>query len=120
MKYRLIIAEYGGWDRFQALLRTLHEIAIRHEASIGAVALRWVLDQPRVAGVIVGARHAGHLDDLRRVPTLVLTPADHDAIAGAQAGAAGPSGGVYNLEREPGGVHGSIMRYTLNAKPSVR
>lgn len=115
VKYRLIIDEYGGWARFQALLSTLHEVAMRHDVSIGAVALRWVLDQPRVAGVIVGARHAGHLADLGRVTAVELTAADLDAIAGAQAGASGPTGGVYSLERVPAGVHGSVMRYTLNA-----
>ena len=120
VKYRLIIEEYGGWERFQALLHALSAVAVRHDVSIGTVALRWVLDQPRVAGVIVGARHAGHLDDLRRVPALVMTAADRDVIAGAQAGATGPSGDVYGLERQRGGVHGSIMRYTLNAGPPVR
>jgi diketogulonate reductase-like aldo/keto reductase len=84
------------------------------------VALRWVLDQPRVAGVIVGARHAGHLEDLRRAAVMALTPADCDAIAAAQAGAAGPSGDVYSLERQRDGAHGAIMRYTLNAGPAAK
>jgi aryl-alcohol dehydrogenase-like predicted oxidoreductase len=115
VKYRLIIEEFGGWDPFQQLLRALHSVAMRHGVAIGTVALRWVLDQPRVAGVIVGARHGRHLDDLHRVPPLVLTAEDLAAIAAAQAGS-GPSGEVYGLERAPGGVHGSIMRYGLNAK----
>lgn len=120
VKYRLIIEEFGGWDRFQVLLRALREVATRHGVTIGTVALRWVLDQPRVAGVIVGARHDRHLADLRQVAALALTPADGAAIAEAQAGSAGPSGDVYELERTPGGAHGSIMRYTLNAGPAVR
>jgi aryl-alcohol dehydrogenase-like predicted oxidoreductase len=115
VKYRLIIDEFGGWDRFQALLRALRVVATRHDVSISTVALRWVLDQPRVAGVIVGARHGGHLDDLRRVTGLAFTPDDRAGIAAAQAGASGPSGDVYELERAPGGVHGAIMRYTLNS-----
>jgi aryl-alcohol dehydrogenase-like predicted oxidoreductase len=119
VKYRLIIDEFGGWDRFQQLLRTLRAVATRHDVSISTVALRWVLDQRCVAGVIVGARHAGHIDDLQRAARLSLTPADRAEIAGAQAGAPGPSGDVYELERTPGGVHGAIMRYTLNARPSV-
>lgn len=120
VKYRLIIEEFGGWARFQGLLRALHEVAMRHGVTIGTVALRWVLDRPRVAGVIVGARHRGHLADLQNVAALSLTPADEAAIAEVQAGADGPSGDVYELERTPGGRHGSIMRYTLNAGPSVR
>jgi len=120
VKYRLIIDEFGGWDRFQALLRALQTVAAGHGASPGAVALRWVMDQPRVAGVIVGARHSGHLADLRRAAELVLDSADHELIAQAQAGAPGPSGEIYELERAPGGVHGAIMRYTLNAATTKR
>ena len=118
VKYRLIIDEFGGWDRFQALLLVLRAIADRHGVSISAVALRWVLDQPRVAGVIVGARHAGHVADLRQVASLTLTPADRTEITQAQDEAPGPSGDVYELERVRGGVHGAIMRYTLNAVPT--
>jgi aryl-alcohol dehydrogenase-like predicted oxidoreductase len=114
VKYRLIIDEFGGWDRFQTLLRTLEDIARRHGTGIGAVAIRWVLDQPQVAGVIVGARHARHLEDIRAACTLTLTDADRAAIAEVQARAPGPSGDVYGLEREAGGRHASIMRYTLN------
>ena len=64
VKYRLIIDEFGGWARFQELLAGLHGVAARHGVGIGAVAIRWVLDQPGVAGVIVGARHARHLADI--------------------------------------------------------
>ncbi|MDP2390378.1 MAG: aldo/keto reductase [Acidobacteriota bacterium] len=117
VKYRLIIEEFGGWAGFQRLLRALHEVATRHGVTIGTVALRWVLDRPQVAGVIVGARHGRHLADLQTVAALTLTPADLATIASAQAGSAGPSGDVYELERTPGGAHGSIMRYTLNAGP---
>lgn len=120
VKYRLIIDEFGGWDRFQALLRVLQTIAEGHGVAPGTVALRWVMDQPRVAGVIVGARHSSHLDDLRRAANLVLKPTDHALIARAQAEAPGPSGEIYELERAPGGVHGSIMRYTLNAATAKR
>jgi aryl-alcohol dehydrogenase-like predicted oxidoreductase len=118
VKYRLIIEEFGGWDRFQNLLRALNAVALGHGVSLSTVALRWVLDQPRVAGVIVGARHGRHLDDLRRVPRLLLTADDLATIATAQR-ASGPAGEVYALEREPGGAHGSIMRYTLNAAPKA-
>src|SRR5262249_56530386 len=63
-KYRLIIDEFGGWNLFQEMLAALGRVASRHEASIGAVAIRWVLDQPGVSGVIVGARHPPHLHQI--------------------------------------------------------
>ena len=120
VKYRLIIDEFGGWDRFQEMLRVLRAIADRHDVSICAVALRWVLDQPRVAGAIVGARHSGHLDDLCGVASIALTSTDREEIARLQDASPGPSGDVYELERVPGGSHGAIMRYTLNASPPAR
>jgi aryl-alcohol dehydrogenase-like predicted oxidoreductase len=114
VKYRLIIEEFGGWDPFQAMLATLEGIAARHRAGIGAVAIRWVLDRPGVAGVIVGARHAGHLDQLLRACAITLDDEDRAAIARVQASAPGPAGDVYDLERVKGGLHAGVMRYTLN------
>jgi aryl-alcohol dehydrogenase-like predicted oxidoreductase len=115
VKYRLIIEEFGGWQLFQRLLRVLHAIGARYGTGIGAVAMRWVLDQPGVAGIIVGARHARHVPAIADALTLTLTGADRDTIAALHAEAAGPNGEVYGLERIKGGVHASIMRYTLNS-----
>jgi aryl-alcohol dehydrogenase-like predicted oxidoreductase len=114
VKYRLIIDEFGGWDMFQRLLRVLRDIGVRHGTGIGAVAMRWVLDQPSVAGIIVGARHADHLASIAAALMLELTAVDREAIAAIHAEAAGPGGEVYGLERIKGGVHASIMRYSLN------
>jgi len=114
VKYRLIIDDFGGWARFQELMAGLNRVATRHGVGIGAVALRWVLDQPGVAGLIVGARHARYLDQVVRAASLRLDGDDQAAIARLQAGSAGPVGDVYELERIKGGPHASIMRYGLN------
>jgi aryl-alcohol dehydrogenase-like predicted oxidoreductase len=114
VKYRLIIDECGGWTQFQHVLHALEQIAFRHGVGIGAVAIRWVLDQPGVAAVIVGARHAGHLASTLQACTLTLDEDDRAAIGNVQRRAAGPAGEVYALEREKGGPHAAIMKYTLN------
>ena len=114
VKYRLIIDEFGGWERFQQMLAVLDSIASRLNVGIGAVAIRWVLDQPGVAGVIVGARHARHLEDTVEACAVALDAGDHEAIARVQAASSGPAGEVYGLERVKGGPHASIMHYTLN------
>ena len=113
-KYKLIIDEFGGWDRFQALLGALRDVGLAHGAAIGTVAIRWVLEQPGVAAVIVGARSTDHLADTLAAFRIRLTPADHARIAGAIAPDAGPHGDVYELERDRQGRHGRIMRYDLN------
>lgn len=114
VKYRLIIEEFGGWDAFQALLRLLDGIARKHGVSITAVATRWVLDQPHVAGAIVGARYAEHLPDNLAVFRFVLDAADRAAIAALLASHPGPQGDFYALERDRHGPHGRIMKYELN------
>lgn len=66
-----------------------------------------------VAGLIVGARHDGHLDDILQVGTLRVTDADRAEIAGVMACRIGPEGEIYALERDRNGRYGSIMKYHL-------
>lgn len=115
VKYRLIIEEFGGWEPFQALLATLRDIATKHGATIGTVAIRWVLDQPGVGAVIVGARDTTHLAPTLAAVALRLDDDDRARIAAHHAAAPGPAGDCYALERVPGGRHAAIMRTNLNA-----
>jgi aryl-alcohol dehydrogenase-like predicted oxidoreductase len=115
IKYKLIIDEFGGWSLFQTLLRTLAEVAGRHEVSLASVAARWVLDQPGVSAVIVGARTRDHLPATLEIGRLALTDQDRAEIAAVLARRSGPAGEVYELERDRSGRHGAIMRYNLNA-----
>ena len=55
-KYKRFIDQIGGWEVFQGILRAVASVAEKHGVSIANVATRWVLDQPAVAAVIVGAR----------------------------------------------------------------
>jgi len=117
VKYKLIIDEFGGWDLFQSLLETLRRVADRHGASIANVASRYVLELPLVAGVIVGASHARHLEDTVRLGTLKLAARDREAIEVILAQRRGPGGDVYALERDRAGPHGAIMKYNLGDAP---
>jgi len=56
MKYKRFIEAIGGWRALQAILAAGGRVAGRHGVSIANVATRWVLEQPAVAAVIVGAR----------------------------------------------------------------
>ena len=81
-KYKLMVDAWGGWDLFQDLLAVLSGIGAKHGASIANVAIRYVLDRPAVAGVIVGARLgvSEHLTDNARVFDLALDSDDNDRI----------------------------------------
>jgi aryl-alcohol dehydrogenase-like predicted oxidoreductase len=113
-KYRLVIEEFGGWSLFQELLRALKAIADRHECDIATVATRAMLDRSGVAAAIVGATSTAHLDAHRRIGGLELRADDVAAIESVTARSAGPTGDVYELERDRSGPHGRIMKYTLN------
>ena len=69
MKYRRFIEAAGGWDVFQQLLRVLKDVAQRTGASMANVASRFILDQPAVGGVIIGARlgESEHIQDNLRL-----------------------------------------------------
>ena len=81
-KYKRMIDAWGGWALFQELLAVLKKIADKHQVSIANVGVRYILDRPAVAGVIVGARLglAEHIADNARVFAFELDAGDHTAI----------------------------------------
>ncbi len=114
VKYKLIIDDFGGWPLFQDLLQTLRGVARKHGVNLAAVATRWVLDRPQVAGAIIGARYAEHLPGNLDVFRFSLDGEDRDAIGKILARRTGPVGDTYSLERDREGRHGRIMHYNLN------
>ena len=89
MKYKRFVDTAGGWPVLQSLLTALVEIAGKHGVSVSNVATRWVLEQPVVAAVIVGARPGGnqHRADNLRSFGFALDKADHALIDAALADA---------------------------------
>ncbi|NIL99413.1 MAG: aldo/keto reductase [Acidobacteria bacterium] len=85
MKYRRFVEAAGGWEPFQAVLRVLGRVAERLGVSIANVATRYVIEQPAVAGVIVGARpgQTDHLEDNLALFELSLDEASRREIEAA-------------------------------------
>jgi aryl-alcohol dehydrogenase-like predicted oxidoreductase len=81
-KYKQMIDAWGGWPLFQELLAVLKTVADKHRVGIANIGVRYVLDRPAVAGVIVGARlgAAQHRDDNARVFDVALDADDLAAI----------------------------------------
>jgi aryl-alcohol dehydrogenase-like predicted oxidoreductase len=81
-KYKNMVDAWGGWNLFQSLLSALNAIAQKHQVSLANVAVRYVLDQPTVAGAIVGARLSitQHLQDNARIFELQLDESDRAQI----------------------------------------
>ena len=78
----------------------MDRIATKHGVSIPTVASRYVLEQPTVAAVIQGARHARHLQENLRAFSFELDKEDYQALNAILTGSTGPKGDVYDLDRE--------------------
>ena len=88
-KYLQTIERSGGWGHLQKVLGVCNQVASRHGVSIANVAIRWVLNQPAVAGVIIGARlgkpKANHIQDNLAALHFEFEPADEAEIEAVQA-----------------------------------
>ena len=82
MKYKRYIDVAGGWEKFQGLLRAMKRMADRHEVSMANVATRFILDQPAVGAVIIGARlgESEHIENNRALLDFEPAEDDWDAI----------------------------------------
>ena len=87
-KYKQMIDRWGGWELFQRLLAVVGGIAERHGVSLSTVAVRAILDQPAVAGVIIGCRLglSEHRSDSARVFDVTLDDDDRAALDEAVEG----------------------------------
>ena len=74
---------WGGWKLFQELLEVLNNISQKHNCSIANIAVRFILDKPQVAGVIIGARLGitEHIEDNNKVFSLKLDQDDISLIS---------------------------------------
>ncbi|GLU19222.1 hypothetical protein SLE2022_354830 [Rubroshorea leprosula] len=81
-KYRTMVDAWGGWSLFQTLLQTLKKISSKHGVSIPTVAVKYILDQPAVAGSMVGVRLglSEHIQDTNSIFSLILDEEDVNSI----------------------------------------
>ena len=85
MKYGRYIQAAGGWEPFQNLLQTLKKIGEKHAVSLTNVACRTILEQERVAAIIIGARlgESQHIVSNAGLFQFTLDQADHAQIDAA-------------------------------------
>lgn len=85
MKYRRFIDSIGGWDIYQGILSAIYVVAKKHGVSVANVATRWILEQPAVGAIIVGARlgESEHRDDNLKVLSFSLDDEDLSVISAA-------------------------------------
>ncbi|NKB86752.1 MAG: aldo/keto reductase [Acidobacteria bacterium] len=85
MKYKRFIDAAGGWAGLQRVLRAARTVADRHHMTIANVASRYVLDQPGVAAIIIGARlgQSAHVEETARLFEFALDAADLEELNAA-------------------------------------
>jgi aryl-alcohol dehydrogenase-like predicted oxidoreductase/enamine deaminase RidA (YjgF/YER057c/UK114 family) len=103
MKYRRFIDAAGGWAAYQGVLAAAAQIAAKHGVSVSNVATRWVLEQSRVAGVIIGARlgERMHTGDNLRLFSFALDEEDRALLTGAFASTTPIAGDCGDEYRKP-------------------
>ena len=114
-KYRLLIEDLGGLRAIERLHGEITHIAERHDCTPSMVAAAWVLQQPAVGAVILGLGNRLHIAENLALSSLELDQQDLDMITSALGHVAIPAGDVFELERQPGGVHSANMKMNLNA-----
>ncbi len=81
-KYKNMIDVWGGWSLFQELLKTLKAIAQKHDVTIPNIAVRYILEQPTVAGAMVGTRLgiSQHIEENAKVFEFSLDAEDYQTL----------------------------------------
>ena len=103
MKYKRFVEAAGGWVAFQQLLHALRDLSLKHRVSMANVACRYVLEEPAVAGIIIGARlgRSDHLADNLRVFDFTLDEEDRACLAPALVALGFPPGDCGDEYRKP-------------------
>lgn len=97
---RLVIEAFGGWRLFQEFLLILSAIADRHGMTLGSVALRAIHDYADVTAVVLRSVSADDFADHLKAFRFKPTEQDREALASVLAKRRGPSGPIFELERE--------------------
>ena len=84
-KYKRFLDTIGGWDVLQALLSTLAKLGRERGCTIASLATRYILAQPAVGGIIIGARigESEHIADSAALCSEPLDSAAHETISAA-------------------------------------
>ncbi|MDF9800821.1 aryl-alcohol dehydrogenase-like predicted oxidoreductase/enamine deaminase RidA (YjgF/YER057c/UK114 family) [Catalinimonas alkaloidigena] len=103
MKYKRFIDAAGGWKKFQHLLKVAHQVAQKHNASIANISSCFMLNQPAVAGIILGARlgKSEHIAENQRIFDIHLDAEDLQSIREAQSALSPIPGGCGDEYRKP-------------------
>jgi len=86
MKYKRFIDVSGGWDAYQNLLKVVNKVSQNHNVSIANICSKYILDNPLVAGIIIGARlgQNNHIEDNLNILKTKISKEEINLIRDAQ------------------------------------
>ena len=115
IKYKAIIDESGGWNKFQMLLTELKKIALHYDISLSTLVLSYITYYTKIDNVILGISNKYSTNKLKAIiPYIKLSNSDLSAIHDFRKQFELP-GDVFDLERNRSSIHGRIMKYNLNS-----
>lgn len=81
-KYKNMVDSWGNWLLFQEFLSILNQIAKKHKVTIPNLATRYILEQPMVAGVIIGTRLgvSEHIEENKAIFEFSLDQEDYQKL----------------------------------------
>jgi len=103
MKYKRFIDAAGGWKAYQQVLSVVASVASKHGVSVANVASKYILQQPHVGGVILGARlgKSEHIEDNKKLFEITLDDTDLATISKALSGLGSIHGDCGDEYRKP-------------------
>lgn len=111
VKYKLIIDDWGGWNRYQMLLKQMAAIATHHSCAIPQIAIASLLHSERVDGIIVGLSQTNYKQQNAELANMIRL--SDDELKQLWSWDCSLQGDVYQLERTSN-KHAKIMKYNLN------
>lgn len=117
-KYKLIIDDFGWRNMYQDLLAILKYIADKYRVSISDIAMKYILEKPYVAWIIVGSRNSEHVHKISQPFSFSLDDQDYTLINSILEKSKDIEGDCFDAERYDEKYSG-IMKKNLNTVNSI-
>ena len=99
-KYQATIDAIGGWDVFQSVLERLCDLASSLNVSVSQLVSAYVLEQPMVASIILGAHNTKHLESSLAILDIKLSKDNIEKINAIISELKAMPGDIYESEIE--------------------
>lgn len=111
IKYKLIIDDWGGWDKFQRFLFLLIKLSEKYKCSIAQLVISTLIQTKKTDSIIVGLSSKNY--KAQNLALTKLSLLENEDIENILSWSSDIKGDIYDLERSHVN-HKNIMRYNQN------